>query len=255
MKWGSNDIGKIYWGSSEIGKVYWGSSLVYGSGSGPTPPPLPSNYVTSGLVLWMDGIDKGPDDTAWVDKVSSKEFTNSGATFNDNNVEFNGTSDYLYNYNSYTPPASGSATIEVVFETTSTNSQAIFMPKSGGTRPAYFFNPTNGSIYMAGGSTAKRNLYTASFSTNTKYSSSVSNARAYLNGNALTASTTNYIAGAVNNYNYIGKRRVDSSTDPKNFFAGKIFSIRIYNRQLTADEVAANLAVDNARFSLGLTLS
>ena len=37
-------------------------------------------------------------------------------------------------------------------------------------------------------------------------------------------------------------------------FNGKVFSIRIYNRILNVNEVMQNLAVDNIRFGLGLTL-
>ena len=208
---------------------------------------LPENYIMDGLVLWMDGIKKGST-TQWIDRIAGKVFIGT-ATFNDNNVEFNGTSNYLYNYNDYTPPGSNTGTIEIVFETyDDTAAQMIFMPRSGSTRLACYFNPTSNKFWIAGGSTTKRNTYISSVIANTKISASFSNARAYLNGTALTASTTDYIGGAVTNYNYIGKRRTDSDTSAHNFFNGKIYSIRIYNRQITADEIAHNYQVDRKRF-------
>ena len=54
-----------------------------------------SNYVQDGLVLLLDGIDKGNVSGAWTDLIGGKSFTNHGATFNDDNVQFDGTDDYL----------------------------------------------------------------------------------------------------------------------------------------------------------------
>lgn len=36
---------------------------------------------------------------------------------------------------------------------------------------------------------------------------------------------------------------------------GKIHSLRIYNRQLTEEEILYNQAIDNTRFNLGLTIN
>lgn len=38
IKYGTNNIGKIYFGSNPIGKAYFGSNLVYSSGPGPVLP-------------------------------------------------------------------------------------------------------------------------------------------------------------------------------------------------------------------------
>ena len=44
IKFGNNNIGKIYFGSNQIGKAYFGSNLVYDAGSSPTPP-VPTPYT------------------------------------------------------------------------------------------------------------------------------------------------------------------------------------------------------------------
>lgn len=60
--------------------------------------------------------------------------------------------------------------------------------------------------------------------------------------------------GIINDLVTGGANKAEGDASGNNFFAGKIYSIRLYNRQLTSTEVAANLAVDNIRFSMGLTL-
>lgn len=48
LKFGTNNIGKLYLGSNEIGKAYLGSNLVYEAGGAPTPPaPSVSFTMTS----------------------------------------------------------------------------------------------------------------------------------------------------------------------------------------------------------------
>lgn len=47
-----------------------------------------SDYVQDGLVLLLDGKNKGSDPTAWTDLVNGYVFTNHGATFNSDHVSF-----------------------------------------------------------------------------------------------------------------------------------------------------------------------
>ena len=244
IKLGTTNIASI----PGIAKVMLGSDLVW-----PINSPLPDNYVTDGLVLWLDGIDKGPDSTGWVDKIDGVKFTNHhDVVFGTDYLEFDGEASYLAN-SSFAPPAASSGTIEVVFEASSLNaSQMIFMPKSGASRLAFYFT-TAGRVYIAGGSSTSRETYLSSLSANTKVSYSVNNSAGYMNGTSLSTSSNSYMGGA-NSYNYIGKRRSEGDASGNNFFAGKIYSIRLYSRQLTSAEVAANLAVDNVRFQMGLTL-
>ena len=210
------------------------------------------SYVSDGLVLWLDGKEKGGT-TAWVDKVSGYTFTNYGATFNDDCVEFDGVDDYLRGANpdSSVIPSRTGGTIEVVCDFTNWGVEAgcIFIPRANSKMCACF--GSTGGFFYGIDNTSSRNYYFP-ISSLSKASFSVSSERYYENGSPMTLSSTkNYFSGISTSYNLIGKR--NNSSTPR-FFKGKIYSIRIYNRQLTEAEVLANLAVDNARFNLGLTL-
>ena len=82
----------------------------------------------------------------------------------------------------------------------------------------------------------------------TKGTAGVNVSRAIANGVGMTAYGNTYLSGRSGTYSYIGRR------SNGNYFYGKIYSIRIYNRTLTEAEILANQNVDNLRFNLGLTL-
>lgn len=227
---------KLIYGTHKIGKAYFEGTLVYQKGALP-------RYVKNGLVLWMDGIDKGPDNTAWVDKINGYSFANSGATFNTDHVYFDGSSSYLSASDiPRISPASG--TIEVVYDIENLGTAAlVYMPSSGSTAIGFGINTTPRIIW--GCISTNRTTYTGF---TTKASVSISNVRALCNGSALTAHATNTYWANGNTTTWIGRR------NGGNYFKGKVYSIRIYNRQLSEAEVLSNLAADNARFNLGLTL-
>lgn len=55
IKYGTNNIGKIYFGSNPIGKAYFGSNLVYSSGPGPGPQPTGIPYIrNTNLTEYID---------------------------------------------------------------------------------------------------------------------------------------------------------------------------------------------------------
>lgn len=63
IKFGTNNIGKIYFGSNLIEKAYFGSNLVYSSGSSPVPDPDPdpdpgteTGYTVFGNPAITDGL-------------------------------------------------------------------------------------------------------------------------------------------------------------------------------------------------------
>ena len=206
---------------------------------GGKPVPAP-DYVQSGLVLHLDAKQVGDTAGAWKSLVGDHVFTNYGAVFNDGHVDFDGVDDYMKN-TSFSPPASGTGTIEIVYEADSghykTTQMVLFAGKTNAGLCYYLSGA--GNIYWSIGATSRR-LYAT---TQAKASVSVSNARALENNVAMTYGSTNYLGGRDSN-NYLGKR------SSGNFFCGKIYAIRIYNRQLTADEVAQNYAIDVLRFNL-----
>ena len=234
---GTTKIGGVYLGSTGIAKAYLGTDLVFQKGSQPQPV---QSYVTDGLVLWLDGIEKGGT-SEWVDKVGGHVFTNNGATFNNDHVAFDG-DDFLTN-TSFSPPSSGSGTIEVVYDNGAfgTASGMLF---AGKTRSGLCFYVSSAkNVIFSIGATSRNKLV----ATVARSSTSISNARRYENGVAMRTNGSDYCTGQ-NNTNHIGRRSTG------NYYTGKIYCIRIYNRQITEAEMLENLAVDNSRFNLGLTL-
>lgn len=202
-----------------------------------------SNYVQDGLVLHMDGKSGKTGSTSWASVVGNIVFTNNGATFNADHIAFDGVDDYLSN-TSYSTPISGTGTIEVVLDN-ETFGEALSLVFMARTRSGIGFGITAAKyiLYSCGATARPRAVATLA-----KASFSISNDGKYQNGQALSTSGTDYWGGQVSGTNFIGKRNTGG------YFKGKIYSIRIYNRQLSAEEVLQNLSVDNIRFNLGLTL-
>lgn len=240
---GTTELGKIFLGNTEIAKAYLGNTLVFEEGGGGVPGGNLSDYVQDGLVLHMDG-KYGKGDGTWTSVVGSTVFTNYGATFNSDNVQFDGSQEQYLQNTSFTAPSSTN-TIEVVWDIGQLQDHPfpVFFPKTNG-RVCFHYNHSRDYVYRSSGSTSR----SCPRPTLAKASFSFSNTAILQNGSALTSAANNYATRPSSTYNYIG--RGTSGV----WATGKIYSIRIYDRQLTVDEAKANLAVDNIRFNLGLTL-
>jgi len=199
-----------------------------------------TDYVQNGLVLHMDGIEKGltPNDY-WDSVVGGHRFENLGATPNKDNYQFEG-DEYMTNSSfSNNAPNYNIGTIEVVAE--SSGYLRIFRPiiRTG----LCFYQVSGGILYSCNKGSAPYLIRTQ-----TKASFSVSESIRKENGVNMSTKTSTYLTlSEPTTMNCIGKN--GSGT-----FNGKVFSIRIYNRILNENEVMQNLAVDNIRFGLGLTL-
>ena len=202
-----------------------------------------SDYVQSGLVLHMDGKSGKTGNTSWESVVGNHIFTNYGATFNDDNVQFDGDGQYLEN-TSFVAPGAGAGTIEVVCDM-GTLFQRYFIALAPNVADSICFavSPTGKCILRATAAASKSRpkptLAKASFSISDDYRQQ--------NGENMAVLNNSNMARASSTYNYIGRTS-------KNYTRGKLFSLRVYNRKLTEAEILQNLAVDNIRFNLGLTL-
>lgn len=81
-----------------------------------------------------------------------------------------------------------------------------------------------------------------------KITSSITSEYAILNGHNFNSTYSDYWNGDVRGYTYIGQM----AGNVTRAFNGTIYSIRVYNRKLTIDEMLHNQYIDNARFDLGL---
>lgn len=201
--------------------------------------PVPTGYVTDGLVLWLDGINKGNTPDVWTDLISGYEYDAiNGVVFNPDNVQLNGIDQYLQN-TSFDCPLLRDATIEVVCAA-ATSTQVLFASKNNSLCFGFFYNNT--TINVIRGIGKNNNRKTTAFS-DASGSFSISDIHQLRNGQQGTLGYENNF-NASNRFNFIGRR--SSGT----YFNGEIYCIRIYNRQLTLKEAIDNYQVDRQRFSL-----
>lgn len=211
-------------------------------------------YITDGLILYLDGIEKGSTPDAWTDLINGIVFTKKagGVTFNSDNVQFGGSSNNcLQNTDNYVITKCNIGTIECCYRD---------IPTSGVRTVFYSYGDSNGAIclqfngtyanYCVGNSPRPNNGIWEAETTGTY---SVSTALVMQNGESKGfASTTNYITRK-----YVGSIIGGSGRGSSTIYdclGGKIHSLRVYNRHLTEEEVLHNQAIDNTRFHLGLEL-
>ncbi len=204
-------------------------------------------YIRNGLAVWLDGIYKGNSSGNWVDLIGGKVFTNTGCTARDNHWYFNNTYQtnatcYFTNNDTMNYP-SATCTLEIVYDAEFDNYFCAFITKHSGS--VGFGSNTNGNGYVVTVYTA-RNSFTRTIGPERGIFTVVNN-QMYRNGESLTTSGTSRWA-TVPSTNAIGY----SPGAPTWSFKGKIYCIRIYDRQLTENEIIFNHKLDNARFKLGL---
>lgn len=200
------------------------------------------SYIQDGLVFQLDGIDKGSNDGYWTDLVGGIKFGfNYGVTENKDNVYFSAQT-YLTSDKSISCPYN-SCTIEVVC--TPCDQGIVFMPASDGI--AFGFYNNHRSIIIRGGHYA--NMY--DITTNGVGAYSVNRMIGIQNGIILNRSSSLNNWGDLDSKMHIGGRNSGWDKAP---FKGNLYSIRIYSRLLTMDEMLFNQHIDNVRFNLGLDI-
>lgn len=242
---GPTKIGQMFLGSVEIGKAYLGSDLVFQKGGTPPEPPTPgpgdlSNYVQDGLVMHLDGIEKGGVSGRWSSLVGSTYFTlTSHATSEAKAILMDGAG-RLTATNPVTA-AYNVGTVEVCAEYLGSSTGAIFFGQSNGLAMVW---AGSGYAFAVRTSSNQWNITKASL-----FTASANSARFMLNGVAGGTKATNSF-GSGNSNCYIGGRDKSSY-----YYANvRIHSIRLYSRQLSEAEMLQNQKVDNARFNLGLNI-
>ena len=247
--------GTLTVGTSTITVSYGGKTTTFTV----TVTSAPS-YVTEGLIHQWDAINNtasGHDATAnvWEDLVGTNDLTVnnfSNISWLDNAVQMNGITGTRFLGSEASTDAS-EKTIEIVFSTTTAQTYALC---------SMFHNSSNvngawGKICLYSDGTfgvkgQSDKTYTAptiesfhsisaSYDTATSVNAVYANATSATlsnNTHSLSTSSTNpSVGGSPNNFDYA--------------YNGKIHAIRIYNKILTAEEVAQNYAVDVSRFGLG----
>lgn len=207
---------------------------------------LPDNYVRDGLVLWLDGINKGENSGAWTDLIGGLVFQADGAVSVEKGWETGSGKKLIYA--SALGFGYSTCTIEVVITRQGPMVTQIDAFSSLGSNDITLsFDGLY--IYMAHQNAmgTRINCTAPSASASGKYCMSVIKGRAIVNGTSYNVQSSASVGNA--NYTAVGSRG-----NGNYYMTGIVHSVRIYNRQLTESEMKYNQAIDNVRFALGLNL-
>ena len=224
---------KVFKGSTEIIRIYKGTTLEWEKS---VPIPDADAYIQDGLVFQLDGIDKGND--AWIDRKGQKEFVLHNVVTNSNNMEFNGTNSYA-ECSSTLGYDSATHTLEVVWE----GNKVAGVPFFGG--------PTSAELCLLPQGTPLRRL---SFGTGMNFIVNQPDELKMISANAdniiynagWIGTSAELEANASYNQTVASVGRYKTS----NYFRGKIYAIRVYDRKLTTLEMLQNQLIDIQRFGL-----
>jgi hypothetical protein len=200
---------------------------------------------------WPENNVTRSNTQALVDLTGQNTITATSLSYaNDGTFSFNGSQYLSIPDNASIRPSSGYITTEVWFKATATGSQngSILINKeneyeisAGGGYITYAFRPNWAWV----GATA--------FNTNQNYCVTITydqvNQKMYLNGvEVYSAALTGAIGNAYSDTLKIGARGGTGST--YDYFTGNIYNVKIYNRGLSASEVAQNFAAQRGRYGI-----
>jgi len=218
-------------------------------------PAWTNPYVTDGLVAMWDGEWNAgggihdPNATVWKDLVGSCDFTLvGGATFNENSLVLDNSSGMQYatasNISSF--PSSSDLTFEVVCDRNA-NAVTIFKPPDAYKFGLMFYAPNYNTMGNRVSLPTFRDtdFPVGHYGSVTGVYGANNSLSVFIDGSAVNSVSSDSIGGSQNEAT-IG-RRLSGSAYPLN---GRVSNIRLYSRALTAAEIAANYAIDKARFNL-----
>ena len=218
-----------------------------------------ASYIRNGLVAHWDGVENAgrgvhdPSATVWKDLVAGREFTLYNVTVEDNGMVFAGAQTSYGELGAVDTAATfenaSDGTLEIVYASRSTSGSQIILQSSEASGHAASI--WQSSRFLAACGLANNSPYfnfTSGKATNivSVLYTSAKPGRARVNGNYLTSAGYDCWAGATD-VTTIGTRTSKSN----NPFNGAIYSIRVYNRRLTDEEIDANHAIDRKRFIEG----
>lgn len=223
-----------------------------------------ADYIRDGLVLWLDGIDKGSDPAIWPDKLGEYDFDLTDCTFTADGVVFDGNGRGSRTGN--IPATIAAGTVEFCVEMDATNGTnvwgGIIIPGTADSRGhigadlRYDYNVTEESpaFSIANDFRTKTSKYRF-FPGVRILTASATEETCYANGAAVeSAYSSSYGSFAPNSTSGLVTIGYRNNSGVSHVFKGTIHAIRMYNRQLTAAEMLNNQRLDNARFNLGLNI-
>ncbi len=225
-----------------------------------------SCYVQDGLLACWDGIDNAgygvhnSSATVWLDQSGRYGFTLTGVSVYNDRMYFSGTATALLGSagTAATFTAARNGTLEIVYKSSNTSgTRFLFESSTGNSSTSTLTFLTEGGTKVHGCTAASGNKatyysFTSGAATNRvaiRYSNGRT-ASAIGNGATLSSGGTDYWGTDNSGTTILGARLSKNSSQ---YFNGSIYCIRLYGRQLTDAEIAANQAIDVARFREGRT--
>ena len=201
-------------------------------------------YIKEGKIFHLDGIDKGETADAWTEIVNGYIYTNNGAVEESNGWSFLGSSDSFLSRNSIPFSANNNYTVEVCI-TPNTSNRYLLINWVGAatTNTPLFFRNAQAITFLQNG-----NTYNQTFVNGQNYCISINLDIGCINGQSKIKNSAKDYWNPNAYISFIGKRNTGDA------YKGKIYSIRLYNKRLTFDEMFNNQQVDNQRFNLGLDI-
>ena len=196
-------------------------------------------YVQDGLVFQMD-CNYECTAAKWKDVRSTIEFAGNGSVAIQDGVPyFNGSANM--SSSSSVLYSSETCTIEAVFQRGSSNVMCILTGGAANDGNLQLLLNRQGTFHFR-----NKTEYSAFVDDVSMNFSAVSlnKDRGFLNQVALSRKTNTGADTSVQSYSMIGNRAAGSNLP----FIGKLYSIRIYNRLLTEQEILANQAIDLQRW-------
>lgn len=215
--------------------------------------PTASDYVGAISHFW-DGIENAgygthnPSATTWKDLVGNADMAITQGAFSTDHLVVSNSSAYTSNVTE--PPAA----IEVVLSRTS--GYAVIVSNDTLNRRGLFYNinASEGYGFYFDGNGKASNIIPYS------QSNALSVAGMWDSSDSSSTTSTTYINGQINDYSkkhsssWDSRRPVDVGGNGQGSyrygFYGKIYRLTFHFRVPTADEIAANYAIDKARFGL-----
>ena len=218
--------------------------------------PAADDYITDGLVMFLDGLNRGGVSGEWHDLIDDTVVvTLTNATEGRDGVTFtNGSSATSYGtFSKYVSVSYTVGTIESVTELNAievTGRTIMSMQTNGTMGGTVASTGTDGypvARYYVSNATVNAYKFTNNAPT-TKLIISCNDDRGYCNGQAGTKYNTGAVFSGGSGY-WLARK-----ANNNNPFNGVIHAIRLYNRKLTAEEILHNQRIDNARYHMGLTI-
>ena len=209
---------------------------------------IENDYITDGLTNWWDGIYKGGTSGTWKYLVGDIDLTVQG-NVSESQKGWNLSGGYLLSAdNKYISETYPNATIEAVFRVDSIASgKTVFVFVSGSNSPEKPILSIASDNRVIIGDKTGRSAFTITNWKGNPQRVSITYNNCLINGVTPASATATY-KNNNNAYTYVGRR--SSSYSDNSTFTGEVYCIRVYNRQLTTEEMAHNQEVDVRRFGL-----